>query len=230
MELKAEASIWDIIQPMSDDPVKRTIELLYKPIEGIVKTIAGPAAEEIGLALRDSVRIFRFKRQVRFFKQVEQVCREGSIKPKAVRLPLLLDIIDRASIEDDDEIQDMWANLLVNAADSRHEPPVVAAFLDVLKQLSKVEALFLKHLFVLEEDQRERPIHTRENWRGEKLSVRIRQYPAVTMLEILSLCEQNLVRLGVLEGGGRVGYSLTPFGQAFVKACEAPRKRSQKSQ
>jgi len=88
-------------------------------VTDIFGKIAGPAAEELGLTLRDRVRLFRFERQVRLLGQFKGICEKAGIEPKAVRIPLLFDILDRATLEEDDNLQDLWANLLANAADPR---------------------------------------------------------------------------------------------------------------
>src|SRR6476620_9323347 len=102
---------------MPDNPVKEAIEALYRPIESIVKTLAGPAAEEIGLSFRDSVQVWRLKRQARLFERVQEICAEAGIEPHAVKLSFLFDVVDKGSLEEDDVLQDHWANLLANAAD-----------------------------------------------------------------------------------------------------------------
>jgi len=55
------------------DPVKSTIEAIYKLVESIVKTIAGPAAEELALLLQDKVKEYRLRRSVRCFKRTQEL-------------------------------------------------------------------------------------------------------------------------------------------------------------
>ena len=199
----------------TSDPIKDAIETLYKPIESILKTLAGPAAEEFGFALRDSVRMYRFKRQVRLFKQFEKICSDANIKPQSVKLPLLFDIIERASVEDDDELQDLWANLLVNAANPARKTMVSRAFPEILKQLSKQEAIFLSAAYET----------TGEQYRFVSLSSDDQQLPALQAVE-----RDNLFRLGLIGGdtilvnGKGRGTWLTGYGYEFVKACRAPKK------
>jgi|ERR1044071_62901 hypothetical protein len=136
---------------MSDDPVKNTvkgaIEALYAPVEGIVKILAGPAAEEIGLSLRDSVQAWRLKRQIRLFQRVKKICENAGIKPQAVKMSLLFEIMEKGSLEEDDELQDIWANMLSNAADPKRASLVTTAYPEILKQLCIVEVKFLEGIF-----------------------------------------------------------------------------------
>lgn len=213
---------------MSDDQTKNAvrgaIEALYKPIEGIVKTLAGPAAEEIGLSFRDSVQAWRFKRQVRLFEQVKKFCKDAGVKPQAVKLSFLFDVVDKASLEEDDTLQDMWAALLTNAADKKGEFLISSAFPDVLKQLSKKEALLLDSLILEQEDYSDTV--TQRSFRGEEVHISRRK--AAVVIRLPALLENNLKRLGLIEGGGRMPCVLTPFGEAFVHACQPPRYKVEK--
>lgn len=214
--------------------VKATIESVLKPIEDILKTIAGPAADELGLVLRDRIREYRFKRQIRFFTKFKQLCADASIKPKEVNIPLLMDILDRASMEPDDELQDLWANLLANAADPNYKGLITVTFPDILKHLSKEEAVLLNHMYEFRQSQPAEVLA--EKWR--KADVNTQRY-------VNSIYEDNLKRLGLIldtdETTGFVAYSdsptppfrfppkrtfhLTSFGTAFIEACTIPKKQ-----
>jgi hypothetical protein len=216
--------------------VKATIEAVLRPIEGIVKTIAGPAAEELGMVIRDKVKEYRFKRQVRFFTTVKQLCAAAGIKPKAVNMPLLMDILDRASMEPDDDLQDLWANLLANAADPNYKGLITTAFPDMLKQIPKDEALFLEDLY-LRDDSR---------IRAEDFAELIKTLMDKEPVWVNNVFQDNLRRLGLTEEiekekGSPMSsdystfkkssfpkdreWKLTAFGLAFVGACANPKKR-----
>jgi hypothetical protein len=216
---------------MPDDPtknaVKGAIEALYKPIESIVKTLAGPAAEEIGLSFRDSVQAWRFKRQVRLFERVKKICDEAGIKPEAVKLSLLFDVVDKATLEEDDDLQDRWANLVANAADPKHNVLVLTAFPDILRQISKDEALFLEDMYL----RRRKSNPKTEEWATLMLTLLNSEAASVA-----PVYEDNLRRLGLIsevetplqrvsgEAFSRASrkWELTDLGLAFVRACKGP--------
>jgi hypothetical protein len=136
---------------MSDDSVKNTvkgaIEAVYGPLEKILRTLAGPAAEEIGLSFKDSVQVWRFKRQIRLFTRVKEICDGACIDPQTVKLPLLFNIVDKATLEEDDEMQDIWANMLSNSADPHRKLLVTTAYPEILRQLCIEEVRFLNRIF-----------------------------------------------------------------------------------
>jgi hypothetical protein len=123
--------------------VGKVVEKLADPVVDLIKKVAGPAAEEVGLTMRDSVHVYRAKRAYHLAEKFRRFTAERGIDPKAVSLKLLLPILDGASIEEDEDLHTMWANLLANAADPREKIPVLPAFLPVLRELTPRDAQFL---------------------------------------------------------------------------------------
>ena len=56
-----------------DKLVKAVVEAALRPFADLLDKLAGPAAKELGLALKDHVRVFRFKRQLRLFERVKEI-------------------------------------------------------------------------------------------------------------------------------------------------------------
>jgi len=136
---------------MSEAPVPaKSWPDVLAPFSDLIKTLLGPAAEQYGLSWGESAYVFRRKRLVRPLEKARKELAEAGIEPRAVKVPLLHDILDRGSLEDNDNLQDMWANLLVNAAGGK--TLVTTAFTDILKSLSTEEAAFLMLLFRREYD------------------------------------------------------------------------------
>ena len=72
--------------------------------------------------------------------------------PGPVPLNILQPILEAASLQEDPDLQDLWANLLANAADPRQARPVLASFHNVLKNLTSKDAAFLTGVYRLAED------------------------------------------------------------------------------
>lgn len=77
-----------------------------------------PAIEETGLLLKDKVTMWRFNNQVHMLIKAKENCEKLGIKPKTVSLKILCPLLDYAGLEDNDLLQDKWANLLTNMVDS----------------------------------------------------------------------------------------------------------------
>ena len=122
--------------------VGKVVEKLVEPIADIIKKVAGPAAEEIGLTLQDSIKVYRAKRQYRLFEKMRDFVKEAGYEPRHIPLKVLLPSMDYASVEEDEDLHTAWATLLANAADPDVES-VSPAFPEVLRQMSPFEARLL---------------------------------------------------------------------------------------
>lgn len=130
---------------MSESPVPaKTWPDVLAPFSDLIKTLLGPAAEQYGLSWGESAYLFRRKRLARLLEKASKQLAEAQIEPHTVKFPLLHDIVDRGSLEDNDDLQDMWANLLAYAAGG--QTPVTTAFVDILRSLFFDEAVFLTML------------------------------------------------------------------------------------
>src|ERR1039458_4849997 len=64
--------------------IGKAVEKLADPVVDIIKKVAGPAAEEIGLTLQDSIRVYRAKRQYRLFEKIRDFVKEAGFEPKRI--------------------------------------------------------------------------------------------------------------------------------------------------
>jgi hypothetical protein len=199
----------------------------------LVYDIAGPAAKELGEMLKDKLRPYRALQQRRLAEKTARMLQEAEIQPKTVHPKLLLTIFDCAGIEDDDDLHTMWAALLANAAVGSDERELSPAFPEVLRQLSSRDANVLKKLF---------DVATKEanpsGYLGTTAEVH-NHFPELTDLQLFdglenlihhSLIEADSVVIAVNPASGDPGdyerqYRISPFGQRFIHACEAPTKK-----
>jgi len=86
--------------------------------KGFLDKLIVPAIEETGLLIKDKVASWRFNNQVKILNKAKAKCEKNGIKPKAINLKLLVPFLENASLEEEEEMQDKWANLLSNLVDS----------------------------------------------------------------------------------------------------------------
>lgn len=207
--------------------IKTGVEQLFVPLHQLLDKLLGPAATEVGLSLNDSVKVWRFKRQVRLLQEVKRFVEQNDkdIKPIATRL--FFPILEAASIEDDDEIQTRWAALLANEA--TNVGSVHPSFIDILKQLTPVDARLLDDLC---------------DWCEQKKTRKLILGNFLTNPELRKLIDanpeslENLVRLGLLQTDyemreqpyevGRPAqleswYEVSEFAVRFVRGCRGPK-------
>lgn len=143
---------------MSDDKNTEKIEISSKALEkglDIAKDFADKLVltpiEELGLLVKDQISYWRFKNQIKILNKAKALCERNNISIKSIPPKLLCPYLDNASLEDDDELQDKWAALLVNMVDSKQNIQN-HVFPYILSQLSKDEFNLLD--FVLVEKER----------------------------------------------------------------------------
>jgi hypothetical protein len=125
------------------------VEGAMEPFSDLIQKLFGPAAEEAGLMLKDSVHRFRVKRLIRFFQGTTERFANAKFEQAQVSLKLLSPIIENASLEEDDNLQDIWANLLANAADPDQRNGVYPSFPAMLKELTARDVKYLDALFIM---------------------------------------------------------------------------------
>jgi hypothetical protein len=190
--------------------------------------ISGPLGEIVGM-LQDHLRTVRFERQVRLADRLRNFMAERGLASPTRQIPLSigLQILDQATLEEDDELQDRWAFLLVNGGDANSGIELRRAFISILKDLGSFDANLLEKIFSSPHANNEEILTFRL---PEEAPAAVEGQPAPEPSEEIALAIWNLVRLGCLapaslwEGVtiGRV--TLTPLGKAFVAAC-SPRMR-----
>lgn len=146
---------------MSDDIVesaKATQEVAKAAQKGIdaseklggflAKVFGGPMEDLAGM-VGDKLRVMRWERQVRLIDRVEEINRSRKVLGKEVPVApkLAIPLIESASLEENDTLQDLWARLLSSAQDERMSEIVRTAFIDIIKQLEVIDVETLNSLY-----------------------------------------------------------------------------------
>ena len=130
------------------------------PFSAIAKRMLGPAADELAQVWKDQVRLYRYEREIKCVKRAAQMAEEAWFTPSAVPIKILFPLLEGASLEEDETLSEMWAALLANCADSKKVSQARPGFVEILKQLSKDEALLLSGLYDLGRREYERVYET----------------------------------------------------------------------
>lgn len=114
----------------------------------VAKVIGEPLESAIGM-LSDRLRFMRWERQLRMVDRCEEIIRKRKIEGKTRPVPpkLALPILENASLEENDQLQDLWANLLSSALDPNFKGTLRNAYIDIIKQLEIIDAHLLSYLY-----------------------------------------------------------------------------------
>lgn len=193
----------------------------------IARYVAGPLEEGVGI-LHDHLKYVRWERQTRLIHRADQYLLEVGLKTpsRAVPLKIAIPLLQAATIEDDDSLQDLFAALLVNAANAASGVEVHRSFIEILSQITHLEARILNVIYSLPFDiARHAGITTDALPDSARIladNEEAKQQPS----DEIALALGNLVRVGCMKvpgtwGGGETFSSVNPtlLGREFVRAC-----------
>jgi hypothetical protein len=135
------------VGPSSDwaklgDKALETIKSAGKFIERIV----GPASDELAGLLTDQVKFWRARNLNRLASKFEVVVQERGFNEEAARhLPFGTAYLslERASLEESEIVQELWAKLFANALDPNRDRIISKIHIDVLGSLTELDAKLL---------------------------------------------------------------------------------------
>lgn len=116
----------------------KTVEKGLDAAKGFLSKLMSPTLEETGLMIKDQVAAIRFRNQIKLLNKTKAFCEKNNINPKAIPLKLLYPLLENASLEEDEVLQEKWAILLSNLVDSEQNVEN-HVFPFLLSQISKHE-------------------------------------------------------------------------------------------
>ncbi len=224
---------------MSEEWAKATKEVAKTVGKGIdtsknlgaffAQFLTGSLKQAMGM-IEDKLIQVRWKGQVRLQEKVEKYMKALGMDTPTRFIPpkFALPLIQAASLEDDDNIQDMWARLLVNGADERNGLDLQMAYIEILNNLTPLEAKILDKIYeipfeeskndgILTGDLPQRVVVAKQKANTE------RKEPT----DEVKLAISNLIRLyclkspATLAGGEHLGnVNPTFLGKNFIEACK----------
>ena len=224
--------------------IERLIEGLNLPKILIDKTSAfldrllGPSVDETGYLLADRIRLRRLRNQVRILQRSEELLDSAGLTARPVPLQTLVPLIEKASLEEDPSLQEMWAQLLARAATSDARAGLQRLCVHVLSSISPAEAKVLESVHELYCEERPEHLASLREWNKTRPDIypesvffrpeELFQRAGVPRHEI-DLLLDNLMRLNLLrweipevEDGQNVYPNfvhLTELGLSVLKEC-----------
>jgi len=219
----------------------------------VSRFIGGSLEQGFGI-IEDKLKYLRWERHVRLMDRANAFMAErGShMRFRPVPLNVAIPIFEAASLEEDDDLQDLWARLLVNAADAESGIEVKRRLVTILQDFSYMEARLLQKIHdappmksnvstksvpgPLDVDGRliARPMKGDVPTKGlpnEYLEPGEEEEDPGLPPEPVQIGLWNLMRLGCIDSAGtwdsltgirRV--KITVLGKALVNACSTPQE------
>ncbi|WP_318471069.1 Abi-alpha family protein [Photobacterium leiognathi] len=111
-----------------------------------VEKVVGPSADALGGILGDQLKSWRASNLDRIHsKWRAKVTKKGTSEACLEVLPFgdAFRVIDAASLEENESVQELWAQIIANAMDPDKEITFKKPYIDILKSLSEVDAIVL---------------------------------------------------------------------------------------
>lgn len=195
----------------------------------ISRYVAGPIEQGMGI-FEDKLKYMRWERQVRLMQRAEQLLLEaGLTRPtRAIPLKLALPLLEAASLEDDDYIQDLWARMLVNFANGSSHVSLQRVYIAILEQITPLEAVILHKIYSLPYDEThhdgvevgklpDEVAVGKDDGKGKSLP----EPPEAVRLALANLARLGCIGIRKSWGGGEIFKTVNPtlLGKSFVEAC-----------
>jgi hypothetical protein len=218
--------------------VQETAKATQKGIEatqafgGFISKYIGGSLEQATGIIEDKLKYHRWERQIRLMDRANQFLAErGMSQPtRLVPLKFIVPLLQGASLEENDDLQDRWAALLVNAADGSRDIEIRRGFISILEDLQPLDALIFDRIYDVTFDREAEAGSFGGFWTKCLPSRVTTQKPSEKDLKPsfeVEISMTNLGRLGLLRsaifyGGGANFYCVyrTPLGLAFREACK----------
>jgi hypothetical protein len=203
------------------------------------KYIGGSLEQAVGI-FEDKLKYIRWERQERLFLRAQDfIEQEGAPRlTRAIPLKHAVPLISSASLEEDNELQDVWARLLVNFTIETSSVESSRTYIDILERLSSLEVLIVNSVYLNDYDSMHhigvltQHLPDRADVLPEKKNNDIQETMKIEPSIEIKLALANLDRLGIVAvgrsmGGGQLFGALNPtlLGRSFYESCTLPSEK-----
>ena len=125
----------------SDSETARELINIASTASDFLEAICLPAAKEIGVILRDKLRIWRLKNIAPILQEAKAILeKRGSLDNIKCHTRIAVKIIDEGSLIEDPDLQRMWAGLFASSCTKDGTDETNLIFANILAQLSSSQA------------------------------------------------------------------------------------------
>lgn len=194
----------------------------------ISRYISGSLEQGMGI-FEDKLKYMRWERQMRLMQKASDYMASLGVDAPSKPIPLkfAVPLLEAASLEDDDYLQDLWAKLLVNSSIVGSPVDLNRSYIDILERVSHLEAKILSVIYALpEEEVRNKSILTGNLPDSAEIEDEENKEEPIQPSEEVLFALANLERLGCISlpttwGGGQIFSTIYPavLGRKLVEAC-----------
>ena len=211
---------------------EKTSDATTKLSQFVDRYVGGSLEQAFGM-LEDRFRFMRWERLLRLIdREREILAKRGLEAPdRSVPLSVFVPLVEAASLEENDSMQDRWATLLANAGDSSQLIEIRRAFVSILENLTPLDAAALDCIYSYEDEFADEKLF----WTKDLPERVLIEEPTTNRFprREVEISLGNLARLGLLVSGMAwsspypyMGIYQTNLGQAFHEAISEPKEQT----
>lgn len=170
------------------------------------RVFGGLVENGVGI-VADKVKFMRFERAAELASKAEKILEERGIgdETKAVPPKIAIPLIENATLEDDDNLHDLWAKLLANAMDPNFPLDVKRVYVSLLKEMEAIDVRILYTVFTEKmtrfADKPLSGVHF-----DKTIITQILQAPSAAVeVSLLNLMRLGCIKPGIITGGISMG-------------------------
>lgn len=120
--------------------------LIETGIGSFLAKVLGEPLEAVAGIVSDKLKFMRAERGLRLYERWTELTHKHGASDHLHPVPpkLALPIIENGTLEENDKLQDLWANLLATASSPRTKDMARGGYIDIIKPLEPVDAEVLK--------------------------------------------------------------------------------------
>ena len=194
----------------------------------ITKFISGSLEQGMGI-FEDKLKYIRWERQQRLMTRVKKFAEEYNVVlgEKTIPLKLAVPFFQGATLEEDNDLQDIWAKLLINSSNQNSGVELKRIYMDILERVTPFDAkVFSKiYSFPFEEIENNSVITAKL---PQDVSINFFNTPNPTeepseevKITLANLASLNCILLPWVFGGVECfrSVNVTLIGKNFIDAC-----------
>jgi len=209
-----------------------SVETTKKMLSFLAKVFQEPIDTTVGI-IGDKLKFIRWQRQVRMVDEINRILqRRGIDKTRPISPKFAIPMLEQASLEEDDSLQDIWNKLIANNLDPDFKSEIRYSYIEIIKSLNILDAKILAAMYdALLHQGKDLSKITEHTFTKENIAEILNVPGDECIVSIYNLFRVQCLAPAILKAGAFFGeepitifkgadvVTVTPLGLAFVEAC-----------
>jgi len=210
----------------------KSVETTEK-ILGFLAKVFEDTIEQVSGIVSDKLKFLRWQRQIRIVDQVEKILKQRKIKiTRSIPPKFALPMLENASLEEDDQLQDIWIRLMANSMDPNFDAKFRMAYIEMIKGLAPLDVRILDFFYKsLVKDGMAGINFTAHSYTQGRICNSLNINKEEYLDSIYNLFRVQCLAPAIITGDAMMGgepltifkgadeISMTPLGKNFIEAC-----------